>query len=377
MLRWTKRILIGLAIGFIGAVCIGAAYQWIATRTDLSATPPPGRLVDIGGHRLHLWCVGNGEPAVVLEAGLGGSSVDWGFVQPDVARFTRVCSYDRAGMGYSDPGPSPRTADRMARELAQLLDRGGINGPVVLVAASLGGFVARVFASEHDGRAGALLLLDASHEDQEHEIPQMAPFVPLLSSFGILRLAGISFGLPAAALSPSVRQFADATRFRSAGHRMAADEILHVRESAAQVRGTRRTLAIPVIVVTAGRGSDADWRRLQGDQAALSPRPCQVIAERAGHAIPVEAPEVVVSAIHTVVLAIREQATLNGLCGTRVSARVPVPNFGLQPTARRGAQLVEAARGSFAGVRRRNAPKSPKCAFSLSGTKSARLRCQN
>jgi hypothetical protein len=113
MRRWILRVFIGLC-GLILAIAIaGATYQWLA------ATPPPGRLVDIGGYRLHLWCTGDGAPAVILDAGLGGTSAGWGFVQPEVARFTRVCSYDRAGMGYSDPGPSPRTARRVARELAE------------------------------------------------------------------------------------------------------------------------------------------------------------------------------------------------------------------------------------------------------------------
>ena len=113
MWRWTTRILIGLCAGFIVAACSGATYQWFSTRKELAETPPPGRLVDVGGHRLHIWCTGAGEPAVILETGLGGSTVGWGFVQPEVARFTRVCSYDRAGLGYSDPGPSPRTTRRM------------------------------------------------------------------------------------------------------------------------------------------------------------------------------------------------------------------------------------------------------------------------
>src|SRR6266705_730915 len=149
MWRWTKRALVALAALAVTAAGAGAAYQWIATRHDLAANPPPGRLVDVGGHRLHILCTGAGSPAVVLESGLGGSSADWGFVQPGVGAFTQVCSYDRAGMGYSEPGPSPRTARRIARELAQLLDRSGISGPAVLVGASIAGLTARVFASEY------------------------------------------------------------------------------------------------------------------------------------------------------------------------------------------------------------------------------------
>lgn len=194
MRRWTIRILGTLCSLIVVAALTGATYQWLATRRDLAATPPPGQLVDIGGYRLHLWCMGNGTPAVILDAGLGGTSAGWGFVQPEVARFTRVCSYDRAGMGYSDAGPSPRTARRIANELAELLARGGIAGSVVLVGESIAGFTVRVFASDHPERALGLVLVDASHEDDAHEVPGVARFVPLLSTIGVFRLLGVSFG---------------------------------------------------------------------------------------------------------------------------------------------------------------------------------------
>ncbi len=182
MRRWTIRVVVGLCSLIIVTALTGATYQWLATRKDLAATQPPGHLVDIGGYRLHLWCTGNGAPAVILDTGLGGSTADWGFVQPDVAQFTRVCSYDRAGMGYSDPGPSPRTARRIASELAELFVRSGIGEPVVLVGASIAGFDVRVFSSDHPDRAAGLVLVDATHEDQPHEVPPMARFVPLLSA---------------------------------------------------------------------------------------------------------------------------------------------------------------------------------------------------
>ncbi len=315
MWRWVKRIPTGVAIALAGAALAGATYQWTATRKELLATPAPGRLVDIGSrHRLHLWCAGNGEPTVFLETGLGGSSADWGLVQPNIAQSTRVCSYDRAGMGYSDPGASPRTAQRIARDLVLLLERSGISGPVVLVAASIGGYSARVFASEHSGRVAVLVLVDASHEDQAHEIPRLAQFVPLLSTLGMLRLAGISFGPPPAALAPSVRKFAEATRFRSTVQRTTADEIIHVRESAAQVRQTRRKLTVPVVVMTAARGADTAWLDLQRDLVGLSQRGCHIIVQQSGHAIALENPDAVVSAIRTAVRAVRGQFDSTAYC---------------------------------------------------------------
>ena len=305
MSRWTMRIFVVLGAFLIVAGLSGATVQWLATRKELAATPPPGHLVDIGGYRLHLWCTGDGAPAVILDTGLGGSSADWGFVQPDVARFTRVCSYDRAGMGYSDPGPSPRTARRIASELAELLVRSGIGGPVVLVGASIAGFDVRVFASDHPERVAGLVLVDASHEDQPHEVPQMARFVPLLSTIGVLRLFGVSFGQRIESLAPSVRQFARATSFRAAGYQAAADEIIHVRQSASEVSSSRRKLTIPVLVITGGRRADENWRQLQRDQASLSERGCLMIAQESGHVVSVDQPEVVVDAIRTVVETVR------------------------------------------------------------------------
>ena len=317
MRRWAKRIVVGLASLFLATGFAGATYQWLATRRALATTPPPGHLVDIGGFRLHLWCTGSGTPAVILDTGLGGSTADWGFVQPEVARFTRVCSYDRAGMGYSDPGPSPRTARRIASELAELLAHSGMTEPVVLVGASIAGFDVRVFAFDHAERVAGLVLVDATHEDDAHEVPGMARFVPLLSTMGVLRLFGVSFGQRIEALAPAVRPYAQATSFRTAGYHAAVDEIVHVRESASEVRSSRRKLTIPVVVVTGGRGADEHWRQLQRDQASLSERGCLIIAQQSGHVVAIDQPEVVVDAIRTVVEAVRgNDASLRSVrCG--------------------------------------------------------------
>jgi len=314
MLRWTLRILVAICGLIVLAAIVGTTYQWLATRKDLTSTPPPGRLVDIGGHRLHLWCIGDGAPAVILDTGLGGTSTGWGFVQPEIARFTRVCAYDRAGIGYSDPGQSPRTARRIASELAELLARGRIDRPVVLVGASSGGFNVRVFASDHPEQAAGLVLVDASHEDQAHQVPRLARFAPLLSTIGVFRLLGVSFGPSEESLAPSVQQFGRATRFRASGYRAAADEITHIRESASEVRTSRRRLTIPVLVVTGGRGADSNWRRLQRDQTSLSERGCLIIAENSGHVVPTDQPKVVVDAIRAVVETARGHDV--PLCGT-------------------------------------------------------------
>jgi len=322
--RWTRRAAISLAGLLLPGILVGTAYQWNATRRDLAGHPPPGKLVDVGGHRLHIWCTGAGSPTVVLESGLGGSSFGWAFVQSDVARFTRVCSYDRAGLGYSDASPFPRTADRMASELGVLLDRSGVTDRIVAVGASLGGFIVRVFASAHPTRVAGLVLVDASHEDQEMDVPVIAPFVPILASTGILRALGISFGWDPAWLAPAVRDFAYATRFRTTSFTAAASEVTHVRESAAQVRATRRRLSIPLIVLTGGSGNDGRWRELQADQLRLSSSACQLIAEHSGHAVPMGQPDAVTRAIHIVVDTVRAHSN-RPRCEANAAASGPGP----------------------------------------------------
>jgi pimeloyl-ACP methyl ester carboxylesterase len=204
-------------------------------------------------------------------------------------------------MGYSDPGPSPRTARRIASELAELLVRSGISGRVVLVRESIAGFNVRVFASDYPERAAGLVLVDASHEDDAHEVPGMARFVPLLSTIGVLRLLGVSFGQRVESLAPSVQRYAQATRFRAVGYQAAADEITHIEDTVSEVRNTRRKLTIPVLVITGARGADENWRRLQQNEASLSERGCLITAQQSGHIIPIDQPAVVVEAIRTVV----------------------------------------------------------------------------
>src|SRR2546423_849182 len=117
--QWGSAIVGGLA----ALAGVGTLYQAVAAGRDAQAYPPPGELADVGGHRLHMLCTGTGSPTVVLDCGLNGTLLDWSYVQPLVAAFTRVCAYVRAGHGWSDPGPRPRTSQRIAQELHTLLTR--------------------------------------------------------------------------------------------------------------------------------------------------------------------------------------------------------------------------------------------------------------
>jgi pimeloyl-ACP methyl ester carboxylesterase len=131
-----------------------------------SPFPPPGRLVDLGGHRLHVWCTGKGVPTVVVENGLGDFSFDWILVQRRVERFTRICTYDRAGYAWSDPGPKPRTFAQLNLELHDALEKLHEHGPFLLVGHSFGGGVVRNFASAYSADVAGVVLVDIVHEDQ-------------------------------------------------------------------------------------------------------------------------------------------------------------------------------------------------------------------
>jgi pimeloyl-ACP methyl ester carboxylesterase len=132
---------------------------------DIRSYPPPGRLVDAGGHRLHLNLMGKGKPAVVLEAGAGSFSFEWSLVQPEVAKFTQIVAYDRAGYSWSDPGPKPRTMRQIAYELHTSLKHAGVEPPYVLVGASLGGLMARVYADQYPTEVAGMVFDDSTHED--------------------------------------------------------------------------------------------------------------------------------------------------------------------------------------------------------------------
>jgi pimeloyl-ACP methyl ester carboxylesterase len=150
---WIRRVLLGLFIALSALAATGAIYQAVATAIDQRRYPPPGQLVDVGGEQMHINCVGEstgGSPTVILEHGLGGASPGWAWIQPEVARTTRVCAYDRAGMGWSTPPSSlhPRDGHQVAQELHALLQAAGVPAPYVLVGWSYGGLYARTYSLE-------------------------------------------------------------------------------------------------------------------------------------------------------------------------------------------------------------------------------------
>src|SRR5919107_4053130 len=195
---WIRRGLVWLIAGLLVLAVMGAIYQVIATQVDQSTYPPPGEMVDVGTHSLHISCAGQGSPTVILEAANGGMSAHWARVQQQVAQTTRVCAYDRAGLGWSEPGPEPRDAKQVSSELHTLLaNAAGTEGPYVLVGHSYGGLYARMYAARYSEEVAGMVLVDSSHPEQFSRSPEgramyertkrLSALVPLFTRLGVIR----------------------------------------------------------------------------------------------------------------------------------------------------------------------------------------------
>jgi pimeloyl-ACP methyl ester carboxylesterase len=304
---WRSLWVIGMLLG-LAAAC-GASYQQRMARLEERRYPPPGTLVDVGGHRLHLSCTGRGRPTVILEAGLPGSSLDWTLVQPKLAKLTTVCAYDRAGYGWSEPGPRPRTSLRITDELHALLGQAGVFGPYVLVGHSLGGLHVRLYASRFPTQVGGVVLVDVPSEEAVRRRPPRV--VKLLWCeveiwFGLRRLEqALGLDGDAPKLPSTVRQVAAARAMRPATCRAAHDEASVEAESLWEVRQAAGLGSKPLMVVTRGRDLDPPWRAGQAALLRLSTNSSQVVAPGSGHHVQLDRPDVVVEAVRTVLAAAR------------------------------------------------------------------------
>jgi len=173
VLKGLKRMLQWLIIIIIVLATTGIVYQTAAAESDKRNFPAPGNLIDVGGFKMHIHCVGAGSPTVILETLSGGTSSYWGWIQPEVAKQTRVCVYDRAGRGWSEPDPEPQSLERTVRNLHTLLANAEIEGPYVMVGHSIGGIYVRQFASDYPDEVAGMVLVDAANPYQFDWYPEM------------------------------------------------------------------------------------------------------------------------------------------------------------------------------------------------------------
>ncbi|GCE21503.1 alpha/beta fold hydrolase [Dictyobacter kobayashii] len=318
---------LGSALGLgLVAAGTGALYQALAEAQEQRRYPAPGKLVAVGGHRLHYLDMGQGGPTVVLDSGLGCSMLDWCYVQPEVARFTRVCAYDRAGYGWSEPGPWPRDGQRIVDELLTLLTRANIPAPYVLVGHSLGGLHMQLFARQHPELVAGVVLVDASPFNQRQSVSRPAWrkrllqqlrwqlfcwSSPLLARLGVVRIQK-RLQRPKVGptrYTPTVQPIAEAQRLRSTAFDWTLGEARAIEQSEAEVRSAPPFPPVPLTVLAAANSSTGAlqqlWLQLQTEQALLSPESSLRIIEKSGHFIQIDQPDSVIQAIRDIVMHVR------------------------------------------------------------------------
>lgn len=261
----------------------------------------------IHNYRLHIDCVGEGTPTVVLDAGLGGSSLEWVYVRDRLSPWTKVCVFDRAGYGRSDMGPLPRTSSHIANELYLLLDGAGISAPYIVVGHSFGGYNTQLFARRYAYLTAGLVLIDASHPEQVERF--LAPPLNMLtapsSRYGIVQFRDPPpphEQLPAA-IKGEIALRAKHWKTR----RTLGGEMLGFRDSAEQVRSAQSLGSVPLLVVSRGkRDQDANekrllmeklWLEMQTELAASSVRSAHLLARGSGHHVHIEQPQLVAYSI--------------------------------------------------------------------------------
>ena len=334
-------------VAFLGAL-LGVVYQTLGTRRDRKIYPPPGRLVDLGTHRLHLFEAGCGSPTILLESGLMSTVLSWGDIQRQLAASFRVVTYDRAGLGWSDLGPLPRTADQIVDELHALLERARISPPYVLVGHSFGGLTMPLFAARFPGEVGGVVLVDPvapaewnPPSDHDRKLTRIGAKVcrraAILARLGVIRLVAallatrarriashlvrlISRGTPAdsgtvsspwfSALPANEKAMASVFWVQPKFALTIASQLENLPVSAARVGQVDKSCDKPVVILTA-RTAPEHRRKEHAAMAARLPFGEHVFAEKSNHWIMQDQPDLVIRAVHKVVESL-EKASSEG-----------------------------------------------------------------
>lgn len=350
--RWVRRVVKALGLAFLVAAALGFTYEQIGRRQDNRHRFRIGRAVDVGGYSLNIDCSGSGSPAVILESGGGGyGGYGWRVVQSEVAKFTTVCWYDRAGEGWSDSAPTVRNSATVIHDLHELLQHTPVAAPYVLVGHSIGGEYVRAYTAKFPAEVAGLVLVDSTHPDQREPaimvsrvnlLPKLARrslcvALPIVGRFGVIRLTMRNSPVY---VPPQYSSEENAATLAMRNQRVKGFETEAAQGCAAtdggaiqtdrgsgdpevdQAARSAGTLGDrPLIVLTAGQYFKPDdplaakqvaefhetWvHQLQPELARLSTAGKQVIAENSDHAIPQQAPGAIVTAVQEVVTEVRE-----------------------------------------------------------------------
>jgi pimeloyl-ACP methyl ester carboxylesterase len=330
--RPARIILKSLAFLIAAVLVAGIIHEQIGRRSDRARFPQIGRSVDIGGRTLNIFCSGAGAPAVIFESGGPGPGLEWEGFQPEVAKFTQACWYDRAGEGWSDPGPFPRTSNAIAKDLHELLKRAGVPPPYILVGASIGGLNSRVYGGLYPNEVAGMVLVDSAHEDEVQRAPKFylgrtAPrflWHPLQLAFKAAGFVGL-LRLTQSSASPS-KGFSQMTRdemiraLRQRPQSIVGNVSVGIvsPESLAEAASITRLGDFPLVVLTAGKPPDFGDAELNREAAAyqqvwiheiqpklvgLSTQGRQIVVPDADHGtIP---QDLIIGSIHGVVMEVR------------------------------------------------------------------------
>ena len=314
------RWLLYSVLAMLMVAAVGGGYETARESLDARIYPMPGQLVDVGGHRMHIYCTGSGSPTVILEPGQGGASSDSGWVAPTLARDSTVCVYDRAGRGWSDPADDPQDAARIAADLHTLLERAQVPGPYVLAGHSAGGLYVQTFAATYPDQVAGLVLLDST-------APKPGPALPTRTeSYDVLgRISAVFSAVAHLGAGRLIAQTAYGTlpphvRGEARANASTAPFLASwIEESGAANTSMQQAAALtdldgkPLVVVTADTGNAAGWEQAQDKMATLSTNSSHRVAKDTTHRTLLhdETDSAQASqAIHDVVVAVRTSQPL-------------------------------------------------------------------
>jgi pimeloyl-ACP methyl ester carboxylesterase len=304
-------------LGLYALAAVGGGYETIREALDRRIIAP-GQLIDVGGHRLHLRCTGSGTPTVLLESGLGETGAYWEWIEPAVARDTKVCVYDRPGRGWSEPVSVPQDGGAVATDLHMLMDRAHVPGPFVLVGHSSGAQYVRIFADRYPEQVAGIVLLDGQPAEAFEGLPSYPTFyrifqrifavLPTLARLGLGRVVVQPYAeLPAAGREVQRVHFASAQFYRSL-----RDEFEQLPASLAQAQSCQSLGNRPLVVVSASQDAQAGWLPLQDRLAKLSTNSSHRVVPSTHIALVTDqtAAQTSIQAIRDVVRAVRSNATV-------------------------------------------------------------------
>lgn len=310
--RWFK-VIIGIATLLVVLLTTGTIYQSNATAHDMALYPAPGELIAVDGSDMHIYCVGEGSPTVIFEAGLGGTYMDWVLVQPIIGEQTRACTYDRSGMGYSDFVGASMDTDMIARRLYQLLNAAQVEGPFVLVGHSIGGIHVRSFYEMHPEDVVGMVLIDSSHENQGQYLPEppvivdmfytVAPFLARIGALRFLRIANQNI-VTNDLTHEQIAQTSALYNRLDFWLALQTENQMAIADTSQQ--GAPSSMGdLPLIVISQDvAGMEANepemanlWLELQGELAMLSTESTHVVAENSGHYVHYDRPQIVIDNI--------------------------------------------------------------------------------